>query len=54
MIITVLQVIWTVLSLTIFICIVAWAWSKKSKPRFHVAALTPLKDETFEEGRDHG
>jgi len=35
----------TVLSLVLFLGIVAWAWSKRNKERFDEAAQLPFKDE---------
>jgi cytochrome c oxidase cbb3-type subunit 4 len=35
----------TVLSLVVFLGIVAWAWSKRNKERFDEAAQLPFKDE---------
>jgi cytochrome c oxidase cbb3-type subunit 4 len=44
---TTLQIIWTMLSLLIFIGIVFWAWSRKRKDRFQAAALEPLHDDAL-------
>ena len=30
---------------TVFICIVAWAWSGSNRSRFHEAARVPLEDD---------
>lgn len=35
----------TVLSLVVFLGIVAWAWSKRNKASFDEAAQLPFKDE---------
>ena len=35
----------TVLSLIIFLGIVAWAWSRRNAERFHEAARLPLQDD---------
>ncbi len=39
------HIIWTVLLLTAFVLIVAWAWSGKQKARFREAAQIPLDDD---------
>lgn len=40
-----LRSIVTVLSLVVFLGIVAWAWSKRNKASFDEAAQLPFKDE---------
>ena len=43
-----LQIIWTVLSLAIFVGIVVWAWSVKRQTQFDAAARTPLQDDVVD------
>jgi cytochrome c oxidase cbb3-type subunit 4 len=40
-----LRSIATVLGLVVFLCIVAWAWSKRNKERFDEAANLPFQDD---------
>lgn len=35
----------TVISLLAFVCIVAWAWSRRNRERFDEAARLPFQDE---------
>ena len=44
---TLAHLIWTVLLLVIFICIIFWAWSGRQKRRFDEASRLPLEDESY-------
>ena len=40
-----IQSIWTIVVMVLFVGIVAWAWSSKRKPRFDEAANIPFTEE---------
>ncbi|MBI3900153.1 MAG: cbb3-type cytochrome c oxidase subunit 3 [Gammaproteobacteria bacterium] len=46
---TVINAVWTVLSLIIFIGIVVWAWSARQQDRFDAAANAPFDDASRDE-----
>ena len=47
-----MQGIWTIIVLIVFVGIVAWAWSSKRKKDFDKAARIPFQDEDDNDKRD--
>jgi cytochrome c oxidase cbb3-type subunit 4 len=45
--VTLIQVVWTIVVMIIFLAIVFWAWSGRRKESFDEAANIPLEDEDF-------
>jgi len=45
--VTLIQVVWTIVVMIIFLAIVFWAWSGSRKESFDEAANIPLEDEDF-------
>lgn len=49
-----IQSIWTIVVLVVFVGIVIWAWSDKNKVQFEEAARIPLDDDDTAEDKHHG
>ena len=45
--VTLIQVVWTIVVMIIFLAIVFWAWSGRRKESFDEAANIPLEEENF-------
>ncbi|MEE9575505.1 MAG: cbb3-type cytochrome c oxidase subunit 3 [Gammaproteobacteria bacterium] len=45
--VTLIQIVWTIVVMIIFLAIVLWAWSGRRKESFNDAANIPLEEEEF-------
>lgn len=56
--ITLIQSVWTIVVMVVFIGIVIWAWSGKRKARFDEAANLPFTDDeapaAMNDSKEHG
>jgi cytochrome c oxidase cbb3-type subunit 4 len=49
-----IQSVWTVLLLVVFLGIVVWAWSSRQKARFERAARSVLEEDAVSGDKNHG
>lgn len=49
-----LQGIWTIVAMVVFLFVCVWAYSARRKPEFDAAARIPLEDDADENTRTRG